>query len=47
LPDKAGEVVLGLGKQAPKGLAEGELSSEADATGFAWLLSKFRRKKRN
>jgi hypothetical protein len=47
LPDKAGEVVLGLGKQAPKGLAEGELSSEADASGFAWLLSKLRRKKRD
>jgi hypothetical protein len=47
LPDKAGEVVLGLGKQAPKSLPDGELSSEADATGFAWLLSKLRRKKRD
>jgi hypothetical protein len=46
LPDKAGEVVLGLGKQSLEPQAQPEAVSEADASGFAWLLSKLRRKKK-
>jgi hypothetical protein len=40
-------VVLGLAKQPLEAQVQPEAVSEVDASGFAWLLSKLRRKKRD